>query len=429
MKSSVSRPPAGPAMRETRSFRPKAYTERTQPGWVRAMALTHRRVLRLPAIAGDTLLTLLAALYASLHLFVTQRHGQAPGIWGLALAVLCAASLLVRRRWPLGSLLAVGAFGALYLVLGSHDLFPILPAVLIVLYSVIAYSRRPRWQVWTAALGVGVLLSGIRAAIDFQMPRSVTGLLLDSGWMLIALLLGEALRSRHALAQEAQLRALQAERTQQEEAQRHVMEERLRIARELHDVLAHTVALINVQAGVAAHVLDQQPEQAREALIHIKTASRATLQELRAMVGVLREGDTPAPLAPAPGLDALDDLTGAVREAGLDIAVDDQRTGGRLPTTVDVAAYRILQESLTNAIKHAGGATVHVSVRRDAAGLELEVTNSRATTTVTPTDGSGHGILGMRERAAALGGSLEAAPTPDGGFRVHARLPITRGVE
>ena len=108
------------------------------------MESTHQRLTRLPAIAGDTAVTLLAALYASLHLFVTQRHGQTPGMWGLLLAVFCAASLLVRRRWPLGSLLAVGGSGALYLVAGSHDLFPILPTVLIVLYSVVAYSRRPR---------------------------------------------------------------------------------------------------------------------------------------------------------------------------------------------------------------------------------------------------------------------------------------------
>jgi signal transduction histidine kinase len=394
------------------------------------MESTHRRVLRLPALAGDTLLTLLAAVYASLHLYVTQGHGpgggQGSGSWGIVLAVLCASGLLLRSRWPLATLLGVGGFGALYLVAAVDDLFPILPAVLIALYSAVAYSHRPRWTVWSVAVGVSALLSVIRAWHDFQIPRSLTGLLLDSGWMLIALLLGEALRSRHALAHEAELRAAQAERTQQEEAQRHVVEERLRIARELHDILAHTVALINVQAGVAAHVLDQQPEQARQALVNIKEASRATLQELRTLVGVLREGDAPAPLAPAPGLDALDALVGTVRDAGIAIAVQDTRTNGTLPATVDVAAYRILQESLTNAMKHAGRVSVQVTIQRSAAGLELDVTNTSGTATGGH-GGHGHGILGMRERAAALGGSLEAGPTPDGGFRVHAQLPIPGG--
>jgi signal transduction histidine kinase len=299
--------------------------------------------------------------------------------------------------------------------------------VLISLYSAVAYSHRPRWQVWTAAIGVAALLNLIRITSDFDLSRSVTGLLLDSGWMLIALLLGEAMRNRHALAHEAELRALEAERTRHEEAQRRVVEERLRIARELHDILAHTLALINVQAGVAAHVLDQQPEQAREALTHIKTASRATLQELRALVGVLRAGDEPAPLAPAPGLDSLDELVDAVRDAGLTVDLQVARSNGPLPATVDVTAYRILQEALTNSIKHAGRGIVHVLVRQEGPTLELDVTDRGGVAPTVRADGSGQGIPGMRERAAALGGSLEAGPVPGGGFRVHATLPVPGG--
>jgi signal transduction histidine kinase len=386
----------------------------------------HRRLVRLPALAGDTLMTLLAAVYASIHIWVTQRHGPDAGGAGLLLALLCASALLVRSRWPLASLIAVGGFGAAFL-LTRNDLFPILPAVLIALFSAVASSHRPRWLVWTVAIGVGVLLNLVRVSADFELGRSLTGLLLDSGWMIIALLLGEALRSRHALAHEAELRARQAEQTRQEEAQRRVAEERLRIARDLHDVLAHTVAVINVQAGVAAHVLDQQPDQARQALIHIKDASRATLHELRALVGVLREGEGPAPLTPTPGLDALTDLVGTVRDAGLVVDLDDRRTNGPLPATVDLAAYRILQESLTNAIKHGGHAPVTVSVRTDAGALEVDVTNRSGAGPHAHAAGSGHGIQGMRERAAALGGSLDAGPTPDGGFRVHARLPIPEG--
>lgn len=253
--------------------------------------------------------------------------------------------------------------------------------------------------------------------------------------MLTALLLGEAMRNRRSAAQEAELRAVQAERArqemeraQQEMAQRRIAEERLQIARELHDVLAHTVALINVQAGVAAHVIDRQPDQAREALLNIKAASHATLQELRSLVGVLREGERPAPMVPAPGLGALDGLLTAVREAGLTVDLERSGLSDELPATVDLAAYRILQEALTNVIKHAQRAPVRVVVHREAGRLTLDVVNIRHNGRVqTGNEGAGHGLVGMQERTTALGGVLEAGPLPDGGFRVHAILPIAGG--
>jgi signal transduction histidine kinase len=345
------------------------------------------------------------------------------------LALLCASALLLRSRWPIGSLVAVCLFGTLYVATGSN-LVAILPAVLISLYSATAYSNRPRKLVWAVAVGAAVVLSGTDLARKIVDDRVfLTGVLLNNGWLVMALLLGEALHSRRALAQEAELRALEAEHTREEMAQRRVAEERLKIARELHDILAHTVAVINVQAGVAAHVIDQQPEQAREALDHIKTASRTTLQELRAMVGVLREGDGPAPLAPTPGLDALDGLIDTVRDAGLDVDLDVSRPSKPLPATVDLAAYRILQEALTNVLKYAGRAAVRVTVGHDGAQLTLNVTNSRGDTPVPARGaGAGHGIAGMRERAAALGGSLQAGPLPDGGFQVRATLPVPGGL-
>ena len=407
---------------------------------VRGLTLTdvRRRVAALPSLAGDSVLTVVAALFATAHLLVVgggpgPRPGPGPGLahgWpaqeALLLAVLCASSLLVRSRWPVGSLLAVGAFGTVYLAAGNRFL-AIMPTVLIALYSAVAYSGLPRRQVWGIAVGVAVSLTLAHVIGDFDFPRNATGLLLDGGWMTIAILLGDTLRSRRAYAHEVELRAIEAEQTREEAAQRRVVEERLQIARDLHDILAHTVALINVQAGVAAHVIDKQPEQAREALNTIKEASRSTLQELRALVGVLREGDgAAAPLAPAPTLRRLDDLIDAVRDAGVDITVDYARPAGPLPATVDVAAYRILQEALTNAIKHAGTASVQVSVRRAGPNLELTVTNSRnGHAAPTLPVGAGHGIPGMRERATAVGGSLEAGPLPDGGFQVRAALPVS----
>lgn len=426
------------------------------------MPALRRRFATLPSIASDTALTLLAAVFAAANFLVGDRGPRSMSTWAVVLALLCASSLLLRSRWPVGTLLAVGVLGSLYLLVTGRPTFAILPTVVIALYSAVAYSGRPRLQVWAVALGIGVVLNAVNLvardahrppprggprpppaqairppppqAGGISLPEDVRSVLLDSGWMLTALLLGEALRGRRAYAHEAELRAVQAERAQreaeraqQELAQRHVVEERLRIARELHDVLAHTVALINVQAGVAAHVIDRQPEQARAALTHIKEASRATLQELRALVGVLRDTDGPAPRAPAPGLDALDDLIRTVRDAGLAVEVEVTGRNGPLPATVEVAACRILQEALTNVIKHAGPASVRVTVHQDGSQLELDVTNSGGHAPVVRTEGPGHGIIGMRERAAAIGGSLQAGPLPDGGFQVCAVLPIPGG--
>lgn len=409
------------------------------------------RISRLPSIASDTVLTVLAAVFAAGNLLVADRGHSTMSTWAIVLAVLCASSLLFRSRFPVGTLLAAGFLGALYLLVTGRPAFAILPTVFIALYSAVAYSSLPRVRVWIIALGVVALLNTVNlisrdmhrppqregfgpppfarsTGNGITLPEELRIVLQDSGWMLTALLLGEALRGRRAVAQEAEQRALEAERAQQELAQRHVVEERLQIARELHDVLAHTVAVINVQAGVAAHVIDQQPEQAREALNHIKEASRATLQELRALVGVLRDTDGPAPRAPAAGLDALERLIASVRDAGLTVDLHTSGLDGKLPATVDTAAYRILQESLTNVIKHAGPARVRVGVQRDNGRLVLDVTNERGGhAPAVNNDGLGHGIAGMRERAVALGGSLDAGSLPDGGFRVHAVLPVPGG--
>jgi signal transduction histidine kinase len=404
--------------------RAAGYTEGSRPAWIETMYALRRTLAQLPPVAGDTVLTLLAAASVIGHQLIPRRGPEPwPGST-IALGLLCAAALLLRSRWPSAALVLVGCFGALYLATGNHFL-GIMPAVLIALYSMVAYSPEPRAIVWSIALGVCLLLNFAEVARGGpSLTATVSTVLLNSGWMAMGILLGEVLRGRHAYARQAELRAREAERVQQEMAQRRVIAERLQIARELHDVLAHTVAVINVQAGVAAHVIDRQPEQARAALVHIKDASRDTLQELRALVGVLRDGDGPGPRAPTAGLDALDDLLASVRAAGLTVAVErcgDQRP---LPATVDLAAYRIIQEALTNVIKHAGPARVCVALHRRPDRLEIAVTNERGPRLPLPSDRSGHGLAGMRERAAVLGGSLDAAPRPDGGFEVRATLPV-----
>jgi signal transduction histidine kinase len=225
---------------------------------------------------------------------------------------------------------------------------------------------------------------------------------------------------------------VQAEHTREDEARRRVDAERLRIARELHDVLAHGIATINVQAGVAAHVLHEHPEHAAQALQTIKQTSKDALRELRDVLGVLREADESEPREPTPGLSQLERLIDATSRAGVPTQVTISGHRPALPATVDLAAYRIVQESLTNILRHAGSTSATVAISFDAEGMTVSVDDNGRGHERLPREPSalrprtvGHGIRGMRERAHALGGELEAGPISNGGFRVHARLPIT----
>ncbi|WP_245547106.1 sensor histidine kinase [Nocardia brevicatena] len=247
------------------------------------------------------------------------------------------------------------------------------------------------------------------------------------GASVISTALGESVRSRRVIAADAQERAELAERSREEEAKARVDAERLRIAREVHDTVAHAIAIINVQAGVTAHVLDKRPEQAREALRAIEQTSSQALSEMRAILGVLREGDE---REPHPGLDQIRELTGKARDAGLDIAIEQSAPVPSLPSTVGSAAYRIVQESITNVIRHVGPTRVTVTLEPGIDVLHVRVTDEGrrdSTRAPAPTGSSpttGRGIIGMRERCQLLGGELDAEPRPDGGFEVAARLPL-----
>jgi signal transduction histidine kinase len=265
--------------------------------------------------------------------------------------------------------------------------------------------------------------------------------------VLAAMWWGESVRARRAYVAELRDRAERAERTREEEARRRVGEERLRIARELHDVVSHTIGVISVQAGVAAHLLHRKPDKAAESLAAIRQASDEALGELHAMLGVLREhgdGDAGgAPLAPAPGLAELDTLVAQAAGAGLEVRVSVEGEPRRLPAAVDLAAYRVVQESLTNVVRHARATRAEITVTHAGGRVDIEVTDDGRGAAVEngvesasgrqPTDSdrpdrrsgrSGQGIPGMRERARALGGTLEAGPRPGGGFRVRASLPV-----
>jgi signal transduction histidine kinase len=223
-----------------------------------------------------------------------------------------------------------------------------------------------------------------------------------------------------ALVRQADERA-EAER---QTAGRVVAEERLRIAQELHDIVGHSMSVIAVQAGVGAHVLDAHPEQARVALETISATSRGTLTEMRRLLGVLRDDDGDRSNAPAPGLGDVPGLVADVRAAGVPVALRVDGDGAAVPPGVELAAYRVVQEALTNVIKHAGATTrVDVTVHHLPSSLGVEVVDDGA----GPSGGAGHGLLGMRERVELWGGELSVGPGPDGGFRVAALLPYDEG--
>jgi signal transduction histidine kinase len=336
----------------------------------------------------------------------------------LAVVLILAGpvALAVRDRWPL---VAVGvSLAAVDIYIGiGYPYGPIFLSIVVALYSAVQAGRRQATWLLAAAGYVGY---AIASWVD---PRSdpdqgVLHLALVAGWLVGVLAVSELVRISRANTAERV-------RVQQEDEERRRSAQRLALAQDLHDVLAHDISLINVQAGVALHLLDEHPEQARPALATIKDASRDALHELRAALDVLRRGDD-APRAPAPTLADLDALVSAVRAGGLEVEVDREVLPSALPAEVQLAAFRIVQESLTNVSRHARATRAAVRFRGDDSRLMVEVeddgTSDAAAGQAAGT--TGMGISGMRRRAEALGGTLEAGPRAGGGFRVVAVLPV-----
>ncbi|MFB7183036.1 sensor histidine kinase [Streptomyces sp. NPDC056257] len=349
---------------------------------------------------------------------------RTPEPFSLLLMLLGAAALVFRRRQPRAVLAVTCGLSLLELTTGEPRA-PVAMCTVMALYTVAARTDRP--TTWRVGLLTMAGLTGV-AMLAGPLPWYAQENIGIFAWTGMAAAAGDAVRSRRAFVDAIRERAERAERTREEEARRRVAEERLRIARDLHDVVAHHIALVNVQAGVAAHVMDKRPDQAKEALAHVRDASRSALNELRATVGLLRQsGDPEAPTEPAPGLGVLEELVDTFRHAGLPVKVIVQldREAGVLPAAVDLAAYRVIQEALTNVRKHAGpGARAEVSVVRVGPSVEVTVLDDGGTEPSAAEPGGGHGLLGMRERAGALGGSCFAGPRFGGGYRVHAILPV-----
>lgn len=389
--------------------------------WMRSHPLATDAVL-----AFGALVSMVVGSFADPH----GPHGPAfgtrtPESLSLLLMLLGAAVLVFRRRRPRVVLAVTCGLSLLELTTGEPRA-PVAMCTVISLYTVAAVTDRP--TTWRLGLLTMAGLTGV-AMLAGPLPWYAQENLGIFAWTGMAAAAGDAVRSRRAFVDAIRERAERAERTREEEARRRVAEERLRIARDLHDVVAHHIALVNVQAGVAAHVMDKRPDQAKEALAHVRDASRSALNELRATVGLLRQtGDPEAPTEPAPGLGVLDELADTFRHAGLPVRVIVQlgREGAALPAAVDLAAYRVIQEALTNVRKHAGpGAKAEVSVVRVGPSVEVTVLDDGGEPAAEAVaSGGGHGLLGMRERAVALGGSCFAGPRFGGGYRVHAILPL-----
>jgi signal transduction histidine kinase len=352
--------------------------------------------------------------------------GDSTSPWSLALGLGAAASLVGRRRAPGWTLAISGALALSMLHIDASAGATAVLAPAVALYSLALRRGRSAQLLAAVAAVAAVVLADTLHAGSPTLLQTLGHVLLVA----IPLLAADAHRTQHAYVALLRERLELAERTREQEGERRAEQERMRIARDLHDVVAHTLTTINIQAATAAELLDRNPEHAQAALETIEDASREAIGELRAILGVLRDGeDRDVPLTPAPGLDAVADLVRRTRDEGVDVHIDVAgERPSRVPDAVSLAAFRIVQESLTNARRHAAGAPVHVRLSYEPSGLTLAVENEAG----TPTNGNGVtagvGIMGMTERASALGGTLRAGRLPDG-FRVDAQLPYASAGE
>jgi signal transduction histidine kinase len=380
--------------------------------------LTRADVNQRDAVVAIVLLGLMVASIAGKAPDAGQRGADA---LAYVLAVPLTLPFAAHRRRPTASLVGVlAAFGTY--AIASYAVYPGI-SVFAMLFGIAAHSDRRR-----SIIALVMCVVAMVTALAIQP----TGVATSADWtssllaVAVAWLAGENHRSRRARWSALEERAAMLENEREERDRRAVADERLRIARDLHDIVSHAVSVIAVQAATGHHLLDRDTEAARRALSNVETASRGALVEMRRMLGVLRDDDdVPGSRAPAPSLSKLADLVAHVRESGLGVSVTIDDNIAELPTSVDLAAYRIVQESLTNVMKH-GGPVAFVNVTCSATDLCIEVTDDGRVggTATIPVDTLGHGVIGMRERVAVYGGDFSAGPRPAGGFRVAARLSL-----
>ncbi|WP_329201203.1 sensor histidine kinase [Streptomyces sp. NBC_01435] len=381
-----------------------------------------RARLRAADAAGAAVLFVLAVVAASVDPHRHQVLLRWPPV--LVAAIGCAA-LVWRRRHPFGVLAVTVGCGVAFQLLGVRDSPLVVGPVLVSVYNVaVRTDRRTAWV--SAAVSAALLVSAAAVFTPQSWLEPDTAATL--AWTALPAAVGDGVRSRRAYVVAVEERAEHAEHTREQEARQRVAAERVRIARELHDIVAHHIALINAQAGVAVHLVDQRPEQILTALEDIRDTSRSALDELRVTVGLLRQSDDPvAPRDPMPGLAQVPALLASFERAGLSVSHTRHGTTEPLEPAVDLAAYRIVQESLTNVRKHAGADHARLCLHYHRERLTITVEDDGSAGPRRPHPGAGHGLIGMRERAATIGGRLHAGPRPEGGFSVTAELPLRPG--
>jgi signal transduction histidine kinase len=346
-----------------------------------------------------------------------RAKGELSPAWA-TLALVAAAPLAWRTRAPLAALAGV-ELGAILSVVAFDAAETATALVIVELYTVAFLGDRQRSLVVGAVTAIGVIALIVIVDGTFDTGSVAIRVAL----VFAALAFGDTVRSRRELRAAAEERALREAREREEEGHRRVADERLRIARELHDTLAHSLVAINVRAGVAVDL--EEAEDTYEALRDIKQVSSTALRDLRATLSLVREEGDAAPTAPAFALEALPGLVDRARSAGLDADVDVEINGAAVPSAIGGAAFRIVQEALTNVLRHAEASSAHIGVWATTDALEIEILDdgTAASAGVSP----GLGLRGMAERAAALGGHVDVGPRDDGGWRVHAVLPLSGG--
>ncbi len=379
---------------------------------------------------------LIAAGFVILGLASTTGRGQVPrsvyepmDALGVVLVLAASVPFVFRQHAPLAVLVAATIAVVANMLLGHNEgLTPFFIWVAVVTVGAMCPPRK-------TIIGAVVLLAGLLALlVSDGYGFDGESFIVNAALFAAMFMFGVNLRTRKARITALEERADAVEREKEEEARRAVADERLHVARELHDVVAHSMGVIAVQASVGEHVIDDDPAEAKRALAAISGVSRSTLAEIRRMLGVLRETDGDAngaggpAYAPAPGLSELDRLVGELDRAGIPVALSYEGEREELPRGVDLTAYRIVQEALTNVLKHAGPARATVVVRYEPGALGLEIVDDGRGVNGHSDGRSGHGLVGMRERVAVYGGTLETGLKAGGGFRVAVRLPYEEPV-
>lgn len=370
---------------------------------------TWDRIRRIDPLVKNGVLALLLLAIQGGPILLARPRPPFP-LPAVLLLLAGTAPIAVRRRAPVVVLAVVGASAAAHSLLGYPE--SLAPSLAVAAGSAASWTDRAAFvrAVLPIALAAGGVLAA-EGASPGNWPEFLSAEILGVG---IPLLIGRILHHRRRLL----------ERDQERATRDAVTEERARIARELHDVVAHAVSVIVVQAGAARTILDQDPERARQALAQIEDTGRAGLTELRRLLGVLEaEGEEPG-RAPQPGLDRLDELLEIVRATGLPVEATVEGVPRSLSPGVDLAVYRLVQEALTNAMKHAGDAHAHVRLRYREHALDVEVSDDGRGPARDGEPTSGRGLIGMRERVAMFGGTLDAGERAGGGFVVHAHIPM-----